>query len=60
MGTLADIWTIARWEVRKSFSMMSRDVLPLAVILFVLLVVVTGFSTQSGLHLQDGMYTRGR
>ncbi len=59
MGTLADIWTIARWEVRKSFSMMSRDVLPLAIVLFVLLVAVTGFSTQSGLHLQDGMYKVG-
>jgi len=59
MGTLADIWTIARWEVRKSFSTMSRDVVPLAVVLFVLLIAVTGFSTQSGLHLQDGMYTVG-
>ena len=59
MGTLADITTIARWEVKKSFSMMSRDVLPLAVILFVLLVAVTGFTAQSGLHLQDGMYRIG-
>jgi ABC-type Na+ efflux pump permease subunit len=59
MGTLADIWTIARWEVKRSFSMMSRDVLPIAVILFVLLVAVTGFSSQSGLHLQDGMYRVG-
>ncbi|MDD4137404.1 MAG: ABC transporter permease [Methanoregula sp.] len=56
MGALADILTIARWEVKKSISLMSRDVLPLAVILFVLLVAVTGFSAQSGLHLQDGMY----
>lgn len=56
MGALADIVTIAKWEVKRSFSLMSRDVLPLAVILFVLLVAVTGFSTQSGLHLQDGMY----
>jgi len=56
MGALADIWTIAKWEVKKSFTMMSRDVLPLAIILFVLLVAVTGFSAQSGLHLQDGMY----
>ncbi|MDD1694659.1 MAG: ABC transporter permease [Methanoregula sp.] len=59
MGAPADILTIARWEVKKSFSMMSRDVLPLAVVLFVLLVVVTGFSAQSGLHLQDGMYKVG-
>jgi ABC-type Na+ efflux pump permease subunit len=59
MGTLADISTIARWEVKKSFTMMSRDVLPLAVVLFVLLIAVTGFSAQSGLHLQDGMYRVG-
>lgn len=59
MGTLADITTIARWEVKKSFSMMSRDVLPLAIVLFVLLVAVTGFSAQTGLHLQDGMYRIG-
>jgi hypothetical protein len=59
MGALADILTIARWEVKRSFTMMSRDVLPLAVILFVLLIVVTGFAAQSGMHLQDGMYEAG-
>ncbi|MFA4877264.1 MAG: ABC transporter permease [Methanoregula sp.] len=59
MGTLSDIWTIARWEVKRSFTMMSRDVLPVAVILFVLLVVVTGFAAQSGMHLQDGIYQVG-
>ena len=56
MGALADIVTIAKWEVKKSLTTMSRDMLPLAIILFVLLVAVTGFSAQSGLHLQDGMY----
>jgi hypothetical protein len=59
MGTLIDIATIARWEVKKSFTMMSRDVLPLAVVLFVLLVLATGFTAQTGLHLQDGMYSVG-
>jgi len=59
MGTLTDILTIARWEIKKSFTMMSRDVLPIAVILFVLLVIVTGFAAQSGMHLQDGMYVIG-
>ncbi len=39
--------------------MMSRDVLPLAIVLFVLLVIVTGFTAQTGLHLQDGMYRVG-
>ena len=59
MSTLTDIATIARWEVKKSFSMMSRDVLPFSIILFVLLMVVTGFTAQTGLHLQDGMYQVG-
>lgn len=59
MGRLTDISTIARWEVKKSFTMMSRDVLPFAVILFVLLVAVTGFAAQTGMHLQDGMYEVG-
>jgi len=59
MGALADIRTIAKWEVKKSFTMMSRDVLPLAIVLFVLLIAVTGFSAQTGLHLQDGMYRVG-
>ncbi len=59
MSALTDIFTIARWEVKKSFSMMSRDTLPLAIILFILLVLVTGFTAQSGLHLQDGMYEIG-
>ena len=39
--------------------MMSRDVLPIAIILFVLLVAVTGFAAQSGMHLQDGIYKIG-
>ena len=59
MGRLTDISTIARWEVKKSFTMMSRDVLPFAVILFMLLVAVTGFAAQTGMHLQDGMYEVG-
>ncbi|MGA2919248.1 ABC transporter permease [Methanoregula sp.] len=59
MGTLADIRTIARWEVKKSLTMMRRDMLPLAIVLFILLVAVTGFSARSGLHLQDGMYRVG-
>jgi ABC-type Na+ efflux pump permease subunit len=59
MSTLTDIATLSRWEVKKSFSMMSRDVLPLAIVLFVLLVLVTGFTAQTGLHLQDGMYRVG-
>jgi ABC-type Na+ efflux pump permease subunit len=59
MGALRDIATIARWEVKKSFSLMGRNVLPVAVVLFILLVLVTGFTAQTGLHLQDGMYRVG-
>jgi ABC-type Na+ efflux pump permease subunit len=59
MGALRDIATIARWEVKKSFSLMGKNVLPLAIVIFVLLIAVTGFATQSGMHLQDGMYEVG-
>ena len=57
MGIFSDIFTIARWEVKKSFSTMGRNVLPLAIILFILLILTTGFVARSGMHLQDGMYT---
>src|SRR5512136_3257568 len=57
MGIFSDILTIARWEVKKSFSTMGRQVLPLAVVLFILLILSTGFVARSGMHLQDGMYT---
>jgi ABC-type Na+ efflux pump permease subunit len=57
MGIFSEIFTIARWEVKKSFSTMGRNVLPLAVILFILLILATGFVARSGMHLQDGMYT---
>jgi ABC-type Na+ efflux pump permease subunit len=59
MGALNDIATIAKWEVKKTFTMMGKNVLPLAIILFVLLILVTGFAAQSGMHLQDGMYLVG-
>ncbi|MFA5414508.1 MAG: ABC transporter permease, partial [Methanoregula sp.] len=59
MSTYTDIATIARWEVKRSFSMMSRDVLPIAIILLILLVLATGFTAQTGLHIQDRMYTVG-
>lgn len=38
---------------------MSRNTLPLAIILFILLVLVTGLAAQTGMHLQDGMYSVG-
>ena len=38
---------------------MSRNLLPVAIVLFVLLILVTGFAAESGLHIQDGMYRIG-
>jgi ABC-type Na+ efflux pump permease subunit len=59
LNFFASILTIANWEVRKSLGTMGRSVLPLAVLLFIILVAVTGYTAQSGLHLQDGMYKAG-
>jgi len=59
MGAVHDIATIAKWEVRRTLTQMSRDTLPLAIVLFVLLVLATGFAAQNGMHLQDGMYRAG-
>lgn len=59
MGAFADISTIARWEVKRTLTQMSRDTIPLAIVLFILLVLVTGFAARSGMHLQDGMYEVG-
>ncbi len=59
MGLVTSVWTITRWEMRKSMASMGRNVLPLALGLLILLVLVTGFAAQSGIHLQDGMYLLG-
>ncbi|MDD1648550.1 MAG: ABC transporter permease [Methanomicrobiales archaeon] len=58
-GTLASVLTVARWEVKRSFTTLGRNVLPLSVVLFVLLLLVTGYTAQSGMHLQDGIYSVG-
>jgi ABC-type Na+ efflux pump permease subunit len=58
-GHISAIWTIAHWEVRRSLKTMSRQVLPMAGVLLILLVLVSGFAARSGVHLQDGMYTIG-
>lgn len=59
MHLLTQTLTIARWEVKRSMTMMRRDVLPVSIVLFVLLIAVTGFAAQSGMHLQDRLYTIG-
>ena len=56
---LREIFVIAKWELKRFSGTMSRDILPVAVILFILLIGVTGLTQQSGLHLQDEIYTAG-
>ena len=53
---ISAILTISRWEVKRSLTTMGRNVLPLAALLFVFLILATGFAQQRGVHLQDGMY----
>ncbi|MDD1659768.1 MAG: PrsW family intramembrane metalloprotease [Methanomicrobiales archaeon] len=59
MGVLSSVLTIARWEVKRSFTTLGRNVLPVAVVLFLLLMLATGFTARSGMHLQDGIYSLG-
>ena len=59
MGYSRDIFTIAKWEIKRSVGTMGKNVLPVALILIVLLIAVTGFTAKSGLHLQDGIYKVG-
>jgi ABC-type Na+ efflux pump permease subunit len=59
MGYTRDVLTISRWEIRRAFGTMGKNVLPIAVVLFVLLIAVTGFTAKSGLHIQDGIYRVG-
>ena len=59
MGFLSGTATIARWEVKRAFGTMGRNVIPVAVVLIVLLLVATGLTAQSGIHLQDRIYRVG-
>ncbi len=59
MSLASSIRTIAVWEMSRSMTTMGRSVLPLAAGLLVLLVLVTAFAAQSGVHMQDGMYRIG-
>ena len=61
MGTLTDIRTIARSGGEKApLTMMRRDMLPLAIVLFVLLVAVTGSSARAGCTCRTACTGRGR
>ncbi len=59
MSLASSIRTIAVWEMNRSMTTMGRHVLPLAAGLLVLLMLVTAFAAQSGVHMQDGMYRIG-
>lgn len=59
LSALRQILTISKWEVRRSATTMPREVIPVAAALFILLILVTGFTQESGIHLQDRMYTAG-
>ena len=59
MSLASSIRTIAVWEMNRSMTTMGRNVLPLAVGLLVLLVLVTVFAAESGVHMQDGIYRIG-
>lgn len=59
MGALSQLLTIATWEIRRFKGNMTRDLLPVAVVLLILLVSVSGFIAQKGIHIQDGMYRIG-
>ena len=59
MGALSQLLTIATWEIRRFKGNMTRDLLPVAVVLLILLISVSGFIAQKGIHIQDGMYRIG-
>ncbi|HOJ96841.1 MAG TPA: PrsW family intramembrane metalloprotease, partial [Methanospirillum sp.] len=59
MEALSQLLTIAIWEFRRFQGTMTRDLLPVAVVLLVLLVGISGFTAQKGIHLQDGIYRIG-
>jgi len=56
---IRQLFVVARWEVKRSLYSKGKEILPVAVVLFILLVLVTGFTAQSGFHIQDGMYVIG-
>jgi len=59
MEALSQLLTIAIWEIKRLQGTMTRDLLPIAIALLILLVGVSGFTAQQGIHLQDGMYRIG-
>lgn len=59
MEAFSQLLTIVIWEIRRFKGNMTRDLLPVAIMLLILFTVVSGFTAQKGIHLQDGMYRIG-
>lgn len=59
MGGLRQVGTVAKWEIRRLLDSTSREVAPLALVLFALLLIMTLLVSQQGLHLQHGIYRAG-
>ncbi len=59
MSLASSIRTIAVWEMNRSMTTMGEASSRLRRGLLVLLVLVTAFAAQSGVHMQDGMYRIG-
>lgn len=59
MTIWAQILTFARWETKKSLIVPGKKILPHTILLFILLGGATLISAESGLHLQDAMYSVG-
>jgi hypothetical protein len=59
VSNLGQILTIARWETKRSLAITGKNILPAAIILLILLGAATLLSSQSGIHLQNNIYTVG-
>ena len=59
MTIWAQILTFAHWETKKSLIVPGKKILPHAIMLLILLGGATLISAESGLHLQDAMYSVG-
>ena len=59
MNSIYQLLILSRWEIKRLFSSMSRDILPLSIILFICLIGTSNYISHTGLHLQDNLYTIG-
>ena len=59
MEAFRQLLILSAWEIRRFAGNMSKDLFLAAFVLIILLVGVTGFSAQNGIHLNDGIYRIG-